>query len=48
MCDSLWKLETSSALYSLQPAEQITECPFQVAQVIWASSRQLNLSKSVS
>lgn len=41
MDDSAQKLEIWSLLHSLQAAEQVENCPFQVAQLVWASSRKV-------
>ena len=40
MGDSSQKLEIRSLLHSLQAAEQVENCLFQVAQLVWASSRK--------
>jgi hypothetical protein len=39
MGDSSWKLWTWRTLYSLQASQQIGECPFQMAQLVWDLSR---------
>lgn len=42
LADSSQKLETRSWLSGLKAAEQVGERPFQVAQLVWASSRKLD------
>lgn len=45
---TLTKLGTWSALHSLQTAQRAAECPFQGPQLVYTSSRQLDLSDSDS
>lgn len=42
------KQETWSVLCSLQVAQQVEECPFQVDQLVQASSRNFGFSKTIS
>lgn len=39
-----WKLEIQNALHNLQAAQQAEECPFWVAQLVWAFEINYTLS----
>lgn len=45
--DSLWKQETLGSLHNLQLPQQVGACLIQVAQLVWAPSRQLSLSDTL-